>query len=129
MQQCENLCITISSLPSDSLKKSEEQTADSVKKSRTRGLSKSHKKRLRDHDAEQENLPEEEIDERPSSKRSPAADVDKRPLSRRSLDDVDQRRHHQQQRVAIRREELARNERKRNKNTSVRSTRKVTEEC
>ena len=78
-------------MPSDPLNKSEEQTADSVKKSRTRGLSKSHKKRLRDHDAEQENLPEEEIDERPSSKRSPAADVDKRPLSRRSLDDVDQR--------------------------------------
>ena len=39
------------------------------------------------------------------------------------------RRHHQQQRVAVRREELAKNERKRNKNTSVRSTRKVTEEC
>ena len=48
LQQYENLCISISSLPSDSLKKSEEQTADSVKKSRTRGLSKSHKKHLRD---------------------------------------------------------------------------------
>ena len=39
------------------------------------------------------------------------------------------RRHHQQQRVAVRREELARNERKRNRNTSIRSTRKVAEEC
>ena len=93
LQQYENLCISISSLPSDSLKKSEEQTADSVKKSRTRGLS--HKKHLRDHDAEQENLPEEEIENDPRPKglqhlmlsdlyQGGLDDVDQRPLSKTS---------------------------------------------
>ena len=129
LQQYENLCIIIS-LPLDSLKKSEEQTADSVKKSRTRGLSKSHKKRLRDHDAEQENLPEEEIDERPSSKRSPAADVDKRPLSRRSLDDVDQRPLSKTSSTAKNsRSPGGTRKKEEQKHKRIRSTRKVTKEC
>ena len=66
--------------------KSDKQTDDSVtKKSRTKRLTKSQKKRQRDHDTEQENLTEEDVDERPLSKRSPC-DVDKRPLSKRALE-------------------------------------------